>query len=260
MLTQESADTLQPPRNIEAAEDAGNTDTAEAATDTEVPGNSGHRTRLLEKYIKAGMAALNDYEILELILTFALPRRDTKPIAKRLIARYGTISAAVHAPLDELSAVDGLGHRSAALLTLIRDTLSFCLNEGCVEKPVITHRGDVERYLRFSLGHSREEYVAAVFLDGSNHVLATEIVAQGTVNRCVIYPRTIMDRAFKCGAASFILAHNHPAGTAAASEEDWATTERLLEAGKLMDVPLVDHIIIASDRTISLREFARWPD
>ena len=222
-------------------------------------GSAGHRARLLEKYIKSGVAALNDYEIIELLLTFALPRRDTKPIAKRLIARYGTFSAAINAPLDELSAIDGLGRRSAALFTLVKDTISFCLNEDCVEKPVIAHRGDIERYLRFNFGHRREEYVAAVFLDGGNHVLATEIVAQGTVNRCVIYPRDIMNRAFKCGAASFILAHNHPAGTAAASEEDWKTTERLAETGKLMDVPLVDHIIISSDRTISLREFSRWP-
>jgi DNA repair protein RadC len=222
-------------------------------------GNSGHRARLLDKYVRAGISSLNDYEILELILTFALPRRDTKPLAKRLLAGYGTVSAVLGAPLDELCAVEGLGRRSAALFALIKDTMSFCLNESCVRKPIVTHRGDVDDYLRQKFGHMREEYVAAVFLDGGGHIIGTEIVSQGTVNRCAVYPRQIMDRALKCGAAAFILAHNHPAGVAAPSEEDWKTTERLLEAGKCLDMPLVDHIIISKDKVVSLRSFDRWP-
>ena len=214
---------------------------------------------MLNRYIDSGIASLNDYEILELLLTFALPRRDTKPIAKGLIAKYGTVSATVNAPLDELSAVDGLGRRSAALFTLIRDAMSFCLNETFVEKPIITHRGDVERYLRFHFGHRREEYAAAIFIDNAGRVIATEIIAEGTVKRCPVSPRKIMEHAIRCGAASFVFVHNHPAGIAEPSEPDWTLTEQLITAGKSMDVPLLDHVIIAKDEIISLRDYDRWP-
>ncbi|MDR3012324.1 MAG: DNA repair protein RadC [Chitinispirillales bacterium] len=219
---------------------------------------SGHRARLLERYLKAGMTSLSDYEILELILTFALPRRDTKPLAKRLIATYGTVSAVLNAPLDELCEIDGLGKRSAAILTLIKDTILFCQNETSVKKPIITQRGDIEKHLRFKFGHSREEYAAAIFLDNGNNVIGTEIIAHGTVNRCVIYPRKIMERAIKCGAAAFIFAHNHPAGSVQPSESDWETTERLRKTGEVMDVRLIDHIIISRDSVVSLREYDRW--
>ncbi|MDR0330945.1 MAG: DNA repair protein RadC [Chitinispirillales bacterium] len=222
-------------------------------------GQCGHRGRLLGKYIKSGIRALSDYEILELLLTFALPRKDTKPIAKSLIARYGTVSAAVNAPMGELCEIGGLGERSAALFALFKDTMAYCLSETCVEKPVAAHRGDIEKYLRFNFGHSRDEFVAAIFLDNGNHILGIEVIAQGTVNRCVIIPRKIMECAMKHSAASFILVHNHPAGTAAASEEDWKTTERLYVAGKAIDIPLVDHIIISKNKTVSMRELRRWP-
>jgi DNA repair protein RadC len=221
-------------------------------------GQSGHRARLLNRYIKAGVSSLNDYEILELILTFALPRKDTKPLAKALIAKYGTVSATVNAPLDELCGIDGLGQRSAALFTLIKDTMSFCLNENFEKKPMIIHRGDIEEYLRFHYGHRREEFMAAIFLDTAQRVISTKIVAEGTVNKCVIYPRKIIDAALRCGAAFFILAHNHPSGCVYPSEKDWAATERLAEAGKHMDVPLIDHIIISKDQVVSMREFDRW--
>jgi DNA repair protein RadC len=222
-------------------------------------GYGGHRSRLLEKYIKSGIPALNDYEILELILTYAIPRKDTKPIAKTLLAHYGTVSAVLSAPLDELCNIGSLTRRSAAIITLIKDTLSYCLDESSMQKPIITHRSDIEKHLRLKFGHSREEYAAAVFLDGANQIIGTEIIAQGTANRCSISPRTIIDRALRCGAAAFILAHNHPAGTAAPSEGDWMTTEKLINAGKCVDIPLIDHVIISKDSVVSLREYDRWP-
>jgi DNA repair protein RadC len=214
---------------------------------------------LLEKYTDRGLSAFSDYEVLEFLLTFSLPRIDTKPIAKDLLARYGTVSAVVNAPLDELREVKGVGQRSAVLLTLVKDVMAYCLREGVIDKPVITQRSDVENYLRSRLSESRNERVIALYLDNGNRVLGDEIVAEGTVNRCVIFPRTVMEGAMKRSAASFILVHNHPGGTAAASEEDWKTTERLYNAGKQIDIPMLDHIIISKDKAISLREFKRWP-
>jgi DNA repair protein RadC len=215
---------------------------------------------LLEKYTDRGLSAFSDYEVLEFLLTFALPRIDTKPIAKDLLARYGTVSAVVNAPLDELREVKGVGQRSAVLLTLVKDITAYCLREGVIDKPVITQRSDVEKYLRSRLSESRNERVIALYLDNGNRVLGDEVVAEGTVNRCVIFPRKVMEGAMKRSAASFILVHNHPGGTAAASEEDWKTTERLYNAGKQIDIPMLDHIIISKDKAVSLREFKRWPE
>jgi DNA repair protein RadC len=222
-------------------------------------GSCGHRERLLQKYAERGLRAFADYEVLEFLLTFALPRIDTKPLAKELITRYGTVSAVINAPLDELCEIKGLGRRSAVLFALVKDVISYSLKENIVGKPIITDRGDVEEYLRVYFSHLRDEYVAALYLDNGNHVLGMEILAEGTVNRCVVFPRKVIEGAIKLSAASFILIHNHPAGTAAASEEDWKTTERIFNVGKQVDIPMHDHIIISRDKTVSLREFKRWP-
>ncbi len=223
-------------------------------------GSSGHRGRLLEKYAERGLSAFSGYEVLEFLLTYAFSRIDTKPLAKELLARYGTVSAVINAPFDELCEIKGLGRRSAALLTLVKDMIAYSLREGVVDKPIITQRGDVENYLRSKLRERRDECVIALYLDNGNRVLGDEIVAEGTVNRCVIFPRKVMEGAMKRSAASFILVHNHPGGTAAASEEDWKTTERLCNAGKQIDIPMLDHIIISKDKAVSLREFKRWPE
>jgi len=222
--------------------------------------SSGHRGRLLEKYAERGLSAFGDYEVLEFLLTFALPRIDTKPIAKALLKKYGTVSAVVNAPLEELCEVKGVGRRSAVLLNLVKDITAYCLKERIVEKPIIVRRGDVEDYLRTKLSERRDECVIALYLDNSNRILGDEIIADGTVNRCVIFPRKVMEGAIKRSAAAFILVHNHPGGTAAASEEDWQTTERLHCAGRQIDIPMLDHIIISKDKAISLREFKRWPE
>jgi len=224
------------------------------------PGYIGHRSRLVDKYVRGGIDSFHDYEILELLLTYVIPRRDTKPLAKALLSRYGTIGAVINAPLEELCTFSGLGTRSASLFTLIRDAMRYCLNENCVKKPLITHRKDIEEYLRFTFGYRREEYVAVIFLDITNHVINAEIVAEGTVSYCNVYPRNIIDRALKCSAAALILTHNHPSGVTEPSEEDWEITKKIFTIGKLLEVPLMDHVIISSKRVISLREHGRWPE
>lgn len=220
---------------------------------------SGHRARLLERFAQSGIGALADHEILELLLTFAIPRKDTKPVAKALMRRFSSISAVVNAPVHDLLSVDGIGERTAQLFPLLREIMAYCLKERYKHQSIISHRRDIEEYLRFHFGHRRDEYVAALFLDNANHVLSTPIVAEGTVNQCAVYPRTVIELALRSGAASMILAHNHPGGGLNPSEADWQITERLAQAGRLLDIPLLDHIIISRHRVISLRELPRWP-
>jgi DNA repair protein RadC len=221
--------------------------------------HEGHRARLLDRFLKNSLAALHPHEILELLLTFTIPRRDTKPIAKALLAKFKSVSAVINASSNELREIDGIGERTIGLFYLQKDLISYCLREKYEKQSIISHRKDVEEYLRFCFGQRRDEYVATLFLDNANHILKTEILSEGTVNQCTVYPRIVFDKALKCSAASFILAHNHPGGSVSASEADWRLTERLYAAGKLLEIPLLDHIIITSQKVLSLREMSRWP-
>ena len=221
--------------------------------------NRGHRSRLLERFIENGIGAFHPHEILELLLTFTIKRHDTKTIAHALLKRFKTISAVCNAPVEELVAVEGVGCKSAALLTFVRDLLAYCLKEKFERNQFVSSRKDVESYLKFMFGLRRDEYVAAIFLDAAHHIIRTALIAEGTVNQCAVYPRMVIEKALRCGAASIIIAHNHPGGTPEPSENDWQITDRLYRAGKLLDIPLLDHILICSEKTVSLMELPRWP-
>jgi DNA repair protein RadC len=219
----------------------------------------GHRGRLLERYGASGLEAFHAHEILELLLTLVIPRKDTKPIARELLRRFQTVSGCINASEQDLKKVNGIGERSARLFPLLRDIMAYCLKEKYEKQSVISHRRDVEEYLRFHFGMRRDEYVAALYLDNANHVLETSIVAEGTVNQCAVYPRTIIERALRCSAATVLLAHNHPGGGLNPSEADWTITERLYTIGRLLEIPLLDHIIISHQKVVSLRDLPRWP-
>jgi DNA repair protein RadC len=219
----------------------------------------GHRARLRERFAKNGINALHAHEIVELLLTYVIPRRDTKAAAKELICRYKSLNAMLNAPAGELLKVDGLGERSAEFLSFIREVNGFCLKEKYQRKSILSHRRDAEEYLRFNFGMRRDEYVAVLFLGNRNQVIETEIIAEGTVNQCSVYPRVIMDRALRCHATSIIIAHNHPGGGMKPSEADWVLTGRLFYICALLEIPLLDHLVISHDEVVSLKEMPRWP-
>jgi DNA repair protein RadC len=221
--------------------------------------STGHHLRLRERYLAHGIDALHPVEVIELLLTYTIHRRDTKVIARKLIDRFKSLNGVCNAPVEELRNIRGIGHKSAALLVLVRDLLAYCLRERYEHHTIITHRSDVESYLRINFGYRNDEYVAAFFLDTANRLKQTDIIAEGTVNQCALFPRTVIEKALRCSAASMIIAHNHPGGTPMPSEQDWQLTERLFSAGKLLDISLVDHIIICAQKTVSLRELSRWP-
>jgi DNA repair protein RadC len=137
--------------------------------------------------------------------------------------------------------------------------MAYCLQEKYEQQPFASHRRDVEEYLRFNIGNERDEYITALYLDNKNHVVGTEIVSEGTVNQCALYPRAVIENALRYGATAFLLAHNHPGGGLEPSEADWNITTRLFQIGQLMDIPLLDHIIVSKRNTVSLKSLARWP-
>lgn len=219
----------------------------------------GHRRRLLDRFARSGLASLHDYEIVELILTMAIPRKDTKAIAKDLIARFTTVGGVLNAGASEMRETTGVGQKTATILHLLNELIAHCLRERYEKGSAIARRRDVEEYLRFYFGMRKDEYVAVLFLDNANHVIATEEVGKGTVNQCAVYPRMIVEKAIRHGASSMILAHNHPGQSPDASEADWSITERLHKAGRLLDISLLDHIVVSGNGVLSLREQSRWP-
>jgi len=220
---------------------------------------AGHRQRLLKRFEDNGISSLADYEIIELLLTFVIFRRDTKPIAKKLIARHKTVWGVLNASVQELTGVEGVGRKCALLFPLMNQVMAYCLKEKCAERPVMAQRNDVEAYLRFYFGLRQNEYVAVLFLDTGNHVIAADCIAEGTVNKCAVYPRSIVQQALQYGAASLIIAHNHPGGGKNPSESDWIITEQLFNIGQMLELPLLDHVIVTRDAVVSLRDFQRWP-
>jgi DNA repair protein RadC len=220
--------------------------------------NSGHRVRLIDKFEKAGLTGFHNYEVLEFLLTLVIPRKDTKSIAKTLLSEYKSISGVLAANPRDLEKIEGIGKRSVTLLKFIREISSYCLQENVSGKELISSQQDVEEYLKFHFSHLRNEYAALLFLDSQNRVMSSEVVAEGTVDHCTVYPRKLFDRAFMVGAAAIILVHNHPGGSVEPSEADWQLTHRVKKAGKLLDISLLDHIIITESSVVSLRAKVQW--
>jgi len=215
----------------------------------------GHRSRILERYEKSGIDAFHDYEILELFLTVIIPRKDVKPLAKRLIDKYATINGVLNAPKRELEETDGLGKRSVSLIKFIKDMQGFCLKEEITQNRFkIKSKNDVARYLSFNFGNLREEYIILFLLDSQNAVISAEIAAKGIAANCPVHPQKLFDRALQVKAAGVIIAHNHPSNSLEVSNADRNLTKKIAEVGETLEIPLIDHIIISGNDILSLRE------
>ncbi len=207
------------------------------------------RSRLLT----AGPDALADHELLEMVLFLAVPRRDTKPIARALLARFGSFAGALAAPVAELRSIQGLGDAGSAALKTVQ-AASLRLSRAEIEgRPVL---GDWElliAHLTATLARERVEQLRVLFLDARNHLLAEEVVARGTVNHTPVYPREILRRALELHATGLVLAHNHPSGDPAPSAEDIALTREIAAAAGALGLTIHDHVLIGNGRWRSLR-------
>ena len=180
----------------------------------------GHRERLRKRYIKSGLEGFNDYEILELLLTYSIARKDVKPIAKELIEKFGTIDEIAKSDIKSLLEVDGIGEGSAVFLKLIGDVALTLYREKIEDKDILTIKSKniLLSYLRGEIGHSPREEFKILFLDTSNKLIASETLFSGTIDKSAIYPREIVERVIKNRAKSVIFAHNHPSGSISPSK------------------------------------------
>ena len=223
------------------------------AAHTAPAGAEGHRTRLRARLLTAGPESLADHEMLEMILFLALPRRDTKPIARALLARFGSYTAAIAAPLQDLRGIEGLGEAGAAALKTVQAAALRLARAELVNRPLLANWDRLIEYLTAALARERVEQFRVLFLDNRNRLLADEMQARGTVNHTPVYPREVVKRALELQASALILVHNHPSGDPSPSREDVAMTLEVKEAAAALSLVLHDHLIIGNGRWLSFR-------
>lgn len=204
----------------------------------------GHRQRLKDRFLKKGADALSDYELLELLLCLAIPRRDVKPIAKGLLKRFGTFAAVVSAPPAQLKEIDGIGDSAVVALKIARASAQALLKEDVVEKPILSSWQAVLGYCRAMLAHEQNEQFHVLFLDRKNRLIADETQQKGTVDHTPVYPREVIKRALELGATALILVHNHPSGDPSPSRADIEITKEVRDAGQKLGIDVHDHVII----------------
>lgn len=213
----------------------------------------GHRARMRARLLTAGPDAVADHELLEMVLFLALPRRDTKPIARALLARFGSFAAVISAPLPELRQTEGLGDAGSAALKLVQAAAHRLLRTELRDRPVLDNWSRLMDYLGAVLSRERTEQFRVLFLDTRNRLLADEPQARGTVNHTPVYPREVVKRALELHATALILVHNHPSGDPTPSREDIDMTRAVARAAETLSVALHDHVIIGNGTTFSFR-------
>ena len=209
------------------------------------PSHSGHRDRLRQRFLKRGPGALADYEMLELLLFQAIPRRDTKSIAKALIARFGSYAAVLRAEVDALVQVDGVREVTAVALRAVADAAERLAREEVIDRPVLSSWDRLVAYLRISMAHHDTERFRVLFLDVKNTLIADEEQQAGTVNHTPVYPREVVKRALELGTSAIILVHNHPSGDPQPSKADIQMTNEIRDAGAKLSIALHDHVVVA---------------
>jgi DNA repair protein RadC len=213
----------------------------------------GHRERLRRRFREAGPDALPDYELLELILFRAAPRRDTKPLAKALLARFGTFAETLNAPEELLREVPGVGDAAVIELKLVRAAALRLMRAEVLERPVLSSWAQVLDYCRASMGFASKEQFRILFLDKRNQIIADEVQQTGTVDHTPVYVREVVKRALELSATAIVLVHNHPSGDPTPSRADIEMTRQIVAAAKPLGVIVHDHIIVGKQGHASLK-------
>jgi len=223
------------------------------ADDQRKPHYAGHRKRLRQRFREGGGDALPDYELLELILYRALPRKDTKPIAKDLLEEFGSLAEVFNAPETRLSEVNGVGETVITELKLVRET-SLRLSRGAFkDRPILDSWTSVLDYCRTAMGFEAREQFRLLFLDKKNRIIADEVQQEGTVDHTPVYVREVVKRALELSATAIILVHNHPSGDPTPSQADIQMTNEIVSAAGKLGIVIHDHIVVGKQGHASFR-------
>jgi DNA repair protein RadC len=219
----------------------------------EAPHYHGHRERLRERFRDAGPDALSDYELLEMVLFRALPRRDVKPLAKSLIGRFGSFAEVVHAPDARLREISGLGESAIIEIKLIAATASRVAKGKLKQRTVLSSWATVIDYCRTSMAFADKEQFRILFLDKRNQLIADEVQQVGTVDHTPVYPREVVKRALELSATAIIMVHNHPSGDPTPSQADIQMTKSIIDISSPLGISVHDHIIVGKNGHASLK-------
>jgi DNA repair protein RadC len=242
---------MAPPLTV--AEASAGPDLWPATAPVSRPHHLGHRDRLRERARAGGLAALPDYELLELYLFRSIPRNDVKPLAKALIARFGSLGGVWAASIEELTTVKGVGESVALDLKLVHAAAERLGREQVAKRPVISSWTALLAYVRLALAHEAREQFRVLFLDKKNQLIADEVMNRGTVDHAPVYPREVVRRALELSASSIILVHNHPSGDPTPSSADVEMTRQVVEAARSLRIAVHDHLVVGRDGVASLK-------
>jgi DNA repair protein RadC len=217
------------------------------------PEHSGHRQRLKERFQKGGGDAVAEYELLELVLFNAIPRKDTKPLAKKLLQTLGSFADVVNASDVRLREVDGVTSAVILQLRLVRAASLRLMKTAIMDKPLLNSWKHVLDYCTAAMAHEKREQFRILFLDKKNRLIADEVQQTGTVDHTPVYIREVVKRALELSATAIVLVHNHPSGDATPSRADIDMTRQIVQAGKPLNVLVHDHIIIGQNGHASLK-------
>ena len=206
--------------------------------------HAGHRTRLRTRFLKGGADAMPDYELLELLLFAAVPRRDTKPLAKALIARFGSFAEVIAARPERLMEVEGVGEAVINQLKITEAAAQRLAKGKVIGRPALSSWAALLDYCMAAMARSQQEEFRVLFLDRKNVLVADELQSKGTVDHAPVYPREIVKRALEHGASALILVHNHPSGDPTPSRADIDMTREIATAAKALKITVHDHLVI----------------
>ncbi|MFZ3114462.1 MAG: DNA repair protein RadC [Syntrophales bacterium] len=216
-------------------------------------GPAGHRRRLKERFLKAGRTALADYELIELLLTYSIPRVDTKSAAKGLLKRFKSIFHVLQQPRDRLLEINGIGPETATFIHLIQACLTRATEAAVEHRETVSKPEDIFAFVRLHLGPVTTECLHALYLDDARHVVHHQEVARGTVDRLPVYPREVLKPALIHNATGLILVHNHPDGQPVPSESDLKLTKKIEDFSIMFDIKLLDHMIVTKLQAYSIK-------
>ena len=219
----------------------------------ETPHYHGHRERLRERFFGAGPDALSDYELLEMALFAAIPRRDTKPLAKALLKKFGSFAEVLHAPEARLREVDGIGEASVTQIKLLA-AAAHRVAKGEIKRSIaLSSWNDVIDYCRTGMAFADKEQFRLLFLDKRNQLISDEVQQTGTVDHTPVYPREVIKRALELSATAVILVHNHPSGDPTPSQADIQMTKAIIDIAAPLGISVHDHIIVGKNGHASLK-------
>ena len=214
--------------------------------------HAGHRARLRERFLREGLDGFSEHEVLELLLTYAIPQRDVNPLAHALIARFGSLAGVLEADAAELRQVSGIGENAAVLLSLMPALLGRYQKSAMGERPILSNFAQAQTFCGALFFGAHDERFYIVCLDKSARVIHTEMLHRGTIDEVAVYPRPVVEIALRYHAHAVLLAHNHPGGIGEPSQEDYQATRALVAALRPVGIGVVDHLIFSGAKAHSM--------